>query len=106
MTKADFIKLMDYPEAWLSDGMYPDELFRAQLALYKPGDEKGAEHDRNGAFHWWLRRNPTKAELTKLLQLASLDPDVHMARDAVSYMVKAPAFDAELTEKAAALFPT
>lgn len=105
MQKADFLKLMRYPDEWLSSDMYPDELFAGQLAMYKPGDEKGSEHDRNGAFHWWLRRNPSKIQLLGLLRLAALDPDALMARDVLSYIEKSSEFDEELAVEARALFP-
>ena len=55
MTKDQFLSLMGFPKEWDVWGMYPDELFEAQLSLYQPGDEQGAEHDRNGAFHWRQR---------------------------------------------------
>lgn len=103
--KTDFLKVMNFPEEWLSSGMYPDELFHGQLAIYKPGDEQGSEHDRNGAFHWWLRRNPSKAQLSNLLRLAALDSETLMALDVLSYIEKSAAFDEELATKARALFP-
>ena len=40
--------------------MYPDELFTGQLKLYKSdNDSDGYEHYRNGAFHWWIKINPS-----------------------------------------------
>jgi hypothetical protein len=84
---------MKFPNEWAAYEMYPDELFNGQVSQYKPGDENAAEHDRNGAFHWWLRRSPTREQLEKLLRLASLDPDRMMGDDVRSYIRKASAFD-------------
>ena len=81
MTKREFLKLMNFPEEWISLGMYPDELFQWQLSGYRVGHEDASEHDRNGAFHWWLRRNPTRDQLEQLLRLAVLDPDAHLSAD-------------------------
>jgi hypothetical protein len=103
MDKAAFLTVMRFPPEWLTLEMYPDELFASQFAMYQPGDERGAEHDRNGAFHWWLRRQPTKAELRKLLLLASLDPDAAMGQDVRGYLRRSRAFDAGLAAYDAAL---
>lgn len=96
MTKLDFLQLMCFPVEWITLEMYPDELFQWQLAGYQPGHEEGAEHDRNGAFHWWLRRPPTKIELEKLLRLAALDLDPLLGEDLRQYIRKASAFDEQL----------
>jgi hypothetical protein len=93
MTKDEFLKLMRFPAEWATLGMYPDELFQWQRSGYQPGHEDGAEHDRNGAFHWWLRRSPTKPELEKLVRLAALDPDRALGEDLRKYFRKAAAFD-------------
>ncbi|CCF97315.1 hypothethical protein [Ralstonia solanacearum K60] len=96
MTKLEFMQLMRFPVEWITLEMYPDELFQWQLAGYQPRHEEGAEHDRNGAFHWWLRRQPTKIELEKLLRLAALDPDPFLGEDLRQYIRKASAFDERL----------
>lgn len=96
MKKEEFVKLMNYPKEWLDWGMYPDELFEGQVALYKPGDERGSEHDRNGAFHWWLKRSPTKEQLKKLVALTFLDPDSLMGEDVRTYIEKANNCDDEI----------
>ena len=96
MTKPEFLELMRYPKEWLTLDMYPDELFHGQLSLYVPGDERASEHDRNGAFHWWLRRQPSKAELQNLLRLAALDPEPTLADDLRQYIRKATAFDEQV----------
>lgn len=95
---------MRFPTEWIEFEMYPDELFQWQLSRYEPGHEDGAEHDRNGAFHWWLRRSPTKAELGKLLRLAALDPDPLLGDDLRKYIRQAPAFDDQLAVLDEALF--
>jgi len=86
MDKAEFARLMAYPAEWLEWDMYPDELFEQQLNLYHPGDERAAEHDRNGAFHWWLKRNLTADQLEKLVALSFKDPDPLMAEDVRHYI--------------------
>jgi len=96
MTKSEFLKLMRFPEEWNAFGMYPDELFRWQVAEYQVGHEDAAEHDRNGAFHWWLKRNPTRSQLERLMQLAIIDPDAHLSTDVLRYIRAASAFDAGL----------
>jgi hypothetical protein len=70
--------------------MYPDELFSKQLNLYRPGDEGGAEHDRNGAFHWWLKCAPSSDELERLVLLTYKDPDPIMAADVRKHILNRP----------------
>lgn len=96
MTKSEFLNMMHFPSEWNLLGMYPDELFQWQLSRYEPGHEAGAEHDRNGAFHWWLRRSPSKLELEKLIRLAALDPDPLLGQDLRQYIRRAVAFDDEV----------
>lgn len=104
MDKIAFINLMRFPEQWVSLGMYPDNLFQWQLSGYLPGHEQGAEHDRNGAFHWWLRQAPSKEQLRVLLELAALDPDTALGNDVRGYIQKAGAFDGDLSKYAERLF--
>lgn len=87
---------MRFPQEWISWGMYPDELLEWQLPRYEPGHESASEHDRNGAFHWWLRRQPSKEELQKLIRLAALDPEPLLGEDLRQYFRKAATFDDEL----------
>ena len=82
MDKLKFLDLMGYPPEWLEWNMYPDELFENQLRLYQEGDERGAAHDRNGSFHWWLKQSITVDQLRKLVLLTFKDPDPIMAADA------------------------
>jgi len=89
MNKTEFLLLMKFPIEWELWGLYPDELFEAQLALYCVGDEAGSEHDRNGAFHWWLKRGPSLDILDKLALLADKDPDQVMAKDVRKYILQA-----------------
>lgn len=104
MNKTEFLQLMGFPHEWLSSGMYVDDLFAWQLAGYVPGHEEGAEHDRNGAFHWWLRKNPDKPHLSRLLHLAASDPDPLLGLDVLSYIEKSPQYDDELALQASRLF--
>jgi hypothetical protein len=85
--------------------MYPDELFEWQLSAYQPGDEDGSEYDRNGAFHWWLKRALTSTQLENLLRLAALDPDPFLGNDLHSYVRKAKSYDDRLARLELNLFP-
>ena len=89
---------MRFPEQWESLGMYPDDLCEWQISRYEPGHEDGSEHDRNGAFHWWLRRSPSTDILAKLMKLAFLDPDSALRDDVLGHIRKASSFNAELAE--------
>jgi hypothetical protein len=104
MTKAEFLALMRFPTEWETLGMYPDDLFSWQRAGYVPGHEQGAEHDRNGAFHWWLRRQPSKHQLTNLVRLAALDPDPMLANDLRQYIYRSKSFDHEVEALDRSLF--
>jgi hypothetical protein len=86
MTKSEFLKLMRFPAEWDTLGIYPEELFEHQVALYRPGDEHGSEHDRNGAFHWWLRKGPSRREVHALRRLATADPDRALGEDMLRYL--------------------
>lgn len=104
MTRLQFLELMKFPAEWDQYGMYPEELFQWQIAGYEPGHEEASEHDRNGAFHWWLRQNPSKEELEKLLRLARVDPDAGLGQDVRTYIRKALCFDSDLERIDAELF--
>lgn len=95
-SKQDFLTLMRFPKEWLQWDMYPDDLFEEQVAMYKPGDERGSEHDRFGAFHWWFKRNPTKEQLKKLIALSFLEPDTGMAEDVRRYITQSKNCDEEI----------
>jgi len=86
MTREEFLKLMRFPAEWDTLGMYPQELARIQIERYEPGHERGSEHDRNGAFHWWLRQGPTKRQAECLRRLAELDPDPLLRQDMLRYL--------------------
>lgn len=98
ISKAQFAKLMEYPSEWLEWGLYPDDLFEGQQEAYSPGEEQASEHYRNGAFHWWLRSEPTREILRKLIALTFLDPDPAMADDVRGYIRQQAAGDGELLE--------
>lgn len=90
MTIDEYLKLMSFPKEWIEWGMLPDDLRMLMLSSYEPGHENGSEHDRNGAFHWWLKKSPppTSEELIKLAKLSFLDPDGLMAADVRRYIKK------------------
>lgn len=104
MTKKEFLCLMRFPTEWELWSMYPDELFNVQLSFYEPGHEDSAEHDRNGAFHWWLRQNTSKEQLEKLLRLAALDPDQLLGNDLRRYIRKNLFFDEQMEKLDKELF--
>jgi len=87
---------MLFPKEWVEWDMLPDELMEIQIKGYEPGHEDASEHDRNGAFHWWLKRNPTKEQLTKLLKLTYLDPDPLMGKDIRSYIRKSNNYTSDI----------
>jgi hypothetical protein len=96
MTKREFMKLLHYPSEWSLWSLYPDELFQIQLTQYTPGDEEAAEHHRNGAFHWWLKMDPSADILIQLVKLTYLDPEQLMGEDVRTYIAKSPAFNSDV----------
>ena len=80
MTHAEWLRLMGFPSEWTAWDMIPDELAECQLNGYEPGHEDASEHDRHGAFQWWLEREPDADVLAKLARLSWLDPDPLLAR--------------------------
>jgi hypothetical protein len=78
--------------------MYTDELYQRQVESYQPGNEKASEHFRNGAFHWWLKRDLTDALLTKLIFLTTQDPDREMARDVRRHIFRRPGLPTRLAD--------
>ncbi|MBB6343018.1 hypothetical protein HNP49_003206 [Pseudomonas fluvialis] len=96
MTKSELLHILNFPTEWETFGMYPDELFKIQLSGYKPGNEAGSEHERCGAFHWWLRRTPNAEQLIKLAKLSWLDPDPIMGADVRQHIASAVNFNTEV----------
>jgi hypothetical protein len=96
MAKPDFMQLMGFPAQWESWSMYPNELCEVQIAAYKPGNESASEHHRNGAFHWWLRQEPSAEALIKLAKLTFLDPDPQMGSDVRTHIQRAIHHNAEV----------
>lgn len=82
ITKIEFIKLMKFPGEWIDWDMYPDDLSRLQIGGYVAGSEEGSEHDRFGAFLWWIAHYENISQLEKLERLTYLDSDKGMAEDA------------------------
>ena len=81
---------MKFPDEWALWNMLPDELYMNKLiSSYIPGMEDAAEHDRNGCFHWWLKKNPSEQKLLYLAKLSKLDPDNIMAIDIQAHIKKA-----------------
>ena len=87
MDRTTYLRIMQFPDQWLRYEMIPDDLLEELVRQYEPGHESASEHDRNGVFHWWLKRNPPKDVLVKLVELSFLDPDQVMAKDVRSYIL-------------------
>lgn len=87
MNKSEFLKLMNFPKEWVEWDMYPDELAEIQMKDYKKGNEDSSEHDRFGAFNWWIAYADNEEQLIKLFKLSILEPDKLMA-DSVRQRMK------------------
>lgn len=98
MTKAEFLTLMQFPKEWELFEMYPEKLATIQLNGYQHGHEAASEHDRCGAFHWWLKQEPSEQQLIYLMRLACLDPDPLMGADIRNYIAKAKNFSPAVAE--------
>ena len=70
---------MQFPEEWETWGMIPNEWLAGAMESYEQGMEAASEHDRHGAFQWWLKRRPSSDRLAVLARLSLLDPDQVMA---------------------------
>ena len=81
MTRIEYLRLMQFSPDWEAWGMISDEWLKGVMATYEPGMENASEHERNGQFHWWLKRDPSTKELITLSKLSWLDPDPLMAED-------------------------
>jgi len=93
MSIEEYLKLMQFPSEWEHWNMLPNkDWFKELINTYEPGNENASEHDRNGAFHWWLRKEPTEEQLIKLVKLSFLDPEPLMAGDVRNYIRKAKNF--------------
>lgn len=96
MNKSDYMALMNFPGEWIELDMFPDELFEEIKDRYEPGHEDASEHDRNGIFHWWLKKQPEREVLLKLVELSYADPDQVMAADVRRYIAKSKHSDASV----------
>jgi hypothetical protein len=79
MNHEHWLKFMKFPEEWASWDLLPRELQELQSDRYELGQEHASEHDRHGAFQWWLKRDPSPEILVKLARLTWLDPDPKMS---------------------------
>jgi len=102
MTKREFLSLMQFPQEWAEWDLYPDELFEIQHSGYEPGHEAGSEHDRNGAFHCWVRQEPEPPVLMQLVKLTFLDPDPLMGADVRRYIAQSTHSTPEIVKLCAA----
>ncbi len=96
MDHETWLRLMKFPPEWKSWEMIPDELAAIQLNGYTPGDENSPEHDRHGAFQWWLKVAPASETLLKLVRLSWLDPDEPMAGYVRECITKQPHCNTEV----------
>ena len=79
MNRAEFLKLMEFPGEWELWNMIPPDWLSGAMEEYRPGQEESPEHYRNGAFHWWIRSEPSKQDLITLARLSLIDPEQIMA---------------------------
>jgi hypothetical protein len=91
-----YLKLAGFHERWREYGLLPAELIDQLRSTFKPGMEEASEHDRNGVFHWWLKRNPSKDVLVKLVELSFLDDDQIMAADVRKHVAQCSSYDSEV----------
>ncbi len=97
MTLDDYLRLMHFPPEWQEFGMLPSSAWISEaIGTYEPGNENASEHDRNGAFHYWLKQCPSKEQLRILVRLSFLDPDQVMADDVRRYIAEAGTCDDEI----------
>lgn len=90
---------MQYPPEWVAWDMLTEELLDIQIGEYYPGSERASEHYRNGAFNYWLHKDPSKDVLIKLAKLSFLDPDTLMAEWLRNeYIAKAQYADEEVKQ--------
>lgn len=101
--KDKFLEIMKFPREWDALGIFPDKLSDVLCAQYEVGHEAGSEHDRNGAFHWWNRQNPSREVLLNLIELSRLDPDPLMAADARRYIARSANADEEIRQMVSSL---
>ncbi len=105
-SKSQFLHIYGFPSEWDAWGLYPDELFNAQLNVM--ADDVHTHHDehlRYGAFIWWVQkqRDLPKDTLLQLCRLAALDPDPPMAGAAIHDILFHPMADSEVVTVVAEL---
>lgn len=98
MDRDAWLLLMGFPPEWKSWGLIPDELVALQLNRYAHGDEsyRHPEHNRHGAFQWWLKKEPDSKILLKLARLTWLDLDEPMAEYVRECILKQPHCDSSV----------
>ena len=97
VTPDEYLSLMQFPEEWRTLNMIPDDEWLSEaVRLYRPGHEDGSEHDRYGAFQFWLRRYPSKDQLMNLVKLSFLDPDPPMASAVRNDVSESPNCDGDV----------
>src|SRR5687768_10739189 len=96
MTHAEWLELMQFPPEWVAWQLIPPELAAIQIAGYEHGHENASEHDRHGAFQWWLKREPAAEVLVHLAQLSWLDPDPPMGGYVRDCIARQPNCNAEV----------
>jgi hypothetical protein len=88
-----YLQIMNVPPQWNEWRMLPDEEYlQALIRSYETGMENASEHDRNGMFHWWLKKDPNEEQLVNLAKLTLLDPDQLMANDVREHIRRASSY--------------
>ena len=98
MTIEEFLELMEFPPLWRELDMADPEYLAECIARYRPGHEESSEHDRHGLFQYWLKREPAKETLLKLVRLSFVDPDKGMAASVRAEILRSKNCNEEVAE--------
>jgi hypothetical protein len=98
MKHADWLELMLFPPEWSDWQLIPTELAAVQLGGFRPEHQGAPEHDRHGAFQWWLSRNPDPEILVQLARLTWLDPDQPLGLYVRECIAKQPGCNVEVAD--------
>lgn len=99
MNTNEYLEMMRFPKEWRELQMVPDDDYiKDQVFKLKPGMEHTPEHARHDAFHYWLAREPSTAQLEALTQLSIVDPDAEMGESIRAEILKLGNCDDRLRE--------
>ena len=96
MTRSEYLRLMHFAPEWEEWGLISNEWLEGAMSTYEQGMENASEHDRNGQFHWRIKRDPSMEELVLLSKLSWLEPDHQMAEGWRDYIRQANNYSPEV----------